>query len=52
MTPGEMAKLRTDLLAYCKMDTWAMVKLVERLRQLGAGQSKAGENDAPRLSLA
>lgn len=26
--------LRTDLLAYCKRDTWAMVKLLERLRGL------------------
>ncbi len=28
--------LRADLLAYCKRDTWAMVKLLERLRQLAA----------------
>ena len=35
-TPRERAILRADLLAYCKMDTWAMVKLVERLRELGA----------------
>jgi len=34
LTPEERAKLRADLLAYCKMDTWAMVKLVERLREL------------------
>jgi hypothetical protein len=26
--------LRADLLAYCKRDTWAMVKLLERLREL------------------
>ncbi len=26
--------LRADLLAYCKLDTWAMVKLLERLRTL------------------
>lgn len=25
-------KLRQDLLAYCKQDTWAMVKLVDALR--------------------
>lgn len=27
------AQLRKDLLAYCKQDTWAMVKLVEKLRE-------------------
>jgi len=26
--------VRADLLAYCKRDTWAMVKLLERLRGL------------------
>jgi len=26
--------LRADLLAYCRLDTWAMVKLLERLRRL------------------
>ena len=26
--------LRADLLAYCRRDTWAMVKLLERLREL------------------
>ncbi len=33
-TPERRAALRADLLEYCKMDTWAMVKLVERLREL------------------
>jgi hypothetical protein len=33
-TPAERAALRANLLAYCKTDTWAMVKLVERLREL------------------
>ncbi len=28
----EQAQLRKDLLAYCKQDTWAMVKLVDALR--------------------
>jgi hypothetical protein len=32
---AERAALRANLLAYCKMDTWAMVKLVEALRGLG-----------------
>jgi len=26
--------VRRDLLNYCERDTWAMVKLVERLREL------------------
>lgn len=28
----EAKQLRQDLLAYCKQDTWAMVKLVDALR--------------------
>jgi hypothetical protein len=31
---GAPTPLRADLLAYCKRDTWAMVKLLERLRGL------------------
>lgn len=34
--PAECKRIRTDLLAYCQRDTWAMVKLVERLRELVA----------------
>lgn len=34
MPSGEVAKLRRDLLAYCERDTWAMVRLMERLRGL------------------
>jgi hypothetical protein len=26
--------VRRDLLAYCERDTWAMVRLLERLREL------------------
>jgi hypothetical protein len=29
-------QLRRDLLAYCERDTWAMVRLVQRLRELAA----------------
>ena len=32
----ERDQLREDLLAYCERDTWAMVRLVERLRELAA----------------
>jgi len=35
---GERAALRADLLRYCERDTWAMVKLLERLRSLVADQ--------------
>ena len=31
---GEGERLRTDLLRYCHQDTWGLVKLRERLRQL------------------
>jgi len=33
----ERDRVRQDLLNYCERDTWAMVKLVERLRELAAG---------------
>ena len=32
--PAERDRVRKDLLDYCERDTWAMVKLVERLREL------------------
>jgi len=32
----ERARVRQDLLNYCERDTWAMVKLLERLRKLAA----------------
>jgi len=30
----ERDRVRRDLLAYCKQDTWAMVRLLEELRKL------------------
>jgi len=33
----ERDRLRVDLLAYCERDTWAMVRLLARLRELGGG---------------
>src|SRR5437773_1943936 len=36
--PAERAALRDALLAYCARDTWAMVKLLEKLRGLVADQ--------------
>jgi predicted RecB family nuclease len=38
MPPGERAGLREALLRYCERDTWAMVKLLEKLRSLVADQ--------------
>jgi len=35
----ERERVRQDLLAYCKQDTWAMVKLLERLRRLARGET-------------
>jgi hypothetical protein len=34
--PEERDRVRHDLLEYCERDTWAMVKLLERLRELAA----------------
>lgn len=31
---GDVAKTRKDLLDYCSLDTWAMVKILEKLNQL------------------
>ncbi len=45
---AERAALRDNLLAYCRMDTWAMVKLVERLRQLGTPSGWANPGAMPR----
>jgi hypothetical protein len=36
IAPEERARVRLDLLAYCERDTWAMVRLLERLRELAA----------------
>jgi predicted RecB family nuclease len=38
MAAGERAALREALLRYCERDTWAMVKLLEKLRTLVADQ--------------
>ncbi len=34
---GERDRVRQDLLDYCERDTWAMVRLLERLRELARG---------------
>jgi hypothetical protein len=36
MSEAERAKLRTALLAYCRLDTWGLVKIVEQLREIRA----------------
>ncbi len=33
---AERDRVRADLLAYCKMDTWATVRLIEELRELAS----------------
>ena len=38
LSEGERAALREALLRYCERDTWAMVKLLEKLRTLVADQ--------------
>ena len=38
---GGFRRVRQDLLAYCKQDTWAMVRLLEELRYL-AGIPRQG----------
>src|SRR5207249_11640306 len=37
----ERDRVRRDLLNYCERDTWAMVKLVERLRELADGKAES-----------
>lgn len=37
MDPQERSVIREGLLAYCKQDTWAMVQLLRRLRELTPG---------------
>ncbi len=34
ISPEERGRVRQDLLNYCERDTWAMVKVLERLREL------------------
>lgn len=37
MTPEDRARLRADLTAYCRQDTWGMVRMLEVLRGLAEG---------------
>jgi len=39
---AERDRVRQDLLDYCQRDTWAMVRLLERLRELAADESVRG----------
>jgi len=34
IAPEEQSRVRQDLLNYCERDTWAMVKVLEKLREL------------------
>jgi predicted RecB family nuclease len=38
ISPEERDRVRKDLLDYCERDTWAMVKLLERLRGLAGAR--------------
>jgi len=38
ISPEERDRVRKDLLDYCERDTWAMVKLLERLRALASAR--------------
>jgi hypothetical protein len=40
--PAERDRVRQDLLNYCERDTWAMVRLLEQLRELAADESVRG----------
>jgi hypothetical protein len=43
MAPGEGERLRSALLRYCERDSWAMVRLHQRLRGLaGTEQLELG----------
>jgi hypothetical protein len=37
IAPEERDRVRKDLLNYCERDTWAMVKVLEKLRELSVG---------------
>jgi len=36
IAPAERDRVRKDLLNYCERDTWAMVKLLEKLKELAS----------------
>jgi len=36
IAPEEQARVRQDLLNYCERDTWPMLKVLERLRELAS----------------
>ena len=42
IAPEERDRVRQDLLNYCERDTWAMVKVLERLRELASQQHPVG----------
>jgi hypothetical protein len=40
MAPAEQERLRRALLEYCHLDTWGLVKLLERLRLHGTADEE------------
>src|SRR2546423_3173704 len=47
----ERDRVRHELLDYCQRDTWAMVRLVERLGELAGGQTKSPRAQGPTALL-
>jgi len=47
ISPEERDRVRQDLLDYCERDTWAMVKLLERLRELASPRGAAPRRAPP-----
>ena len=43
IAPEERERVRRDLLAYCERDTWAMVRLLERMRELSSNPTPTGQ---------
>jgi hypothetical protein len=41
LDPGARERLRSDLLNYCHLDTWGLVELLERLRQLNMEKERS-----------
>lgn len=38
-TPEEVEEMRKNLLKYCRLDTYAMVKVLRKLKDVASGQS-------------
>ncbi|GMV15990.1 MAG: hypothetical protein AMXMBFR56_42140 [Polyangiaceae bacterium] len=52
LSQAERLKLRSALLAYCELDTWGLVKIVERLRGLAAAPARQIHEAEPKGPMA